>query len=239
VVFSVTATGTPPFTYQWWQNGSSLDGGTNAVLRLPDVEDDALGSYIVVMDNAYGEALSAAATLSWDNPPVPGSHAFLRFASGGVRLSAADVLAADSDPDGDPLAIIGVGPGSAAGGAVSLQGNYIYYVPPAGAPGSDSFGYILSDGHCGGTAQGSINVGIKPDDFHPLNLGLQAQKGGSVQLSFDGVPGQTYRVQYCDSFNLANWQDLASGVADTFGVCRFADSPAATARGRFYRAVGP
>ena len=65
------------------------------------------------------------------------------------------VLANDTDPDGDALAIAGVT--APAHGSASVQGALVAYVPAAGFTGTDQFGYTVSDGH-GGSAVATVTV---------------------------------------------------------------------------------
>lgn len=62
--FSVTATGSPPPTYQWQRNGTAITGATAASLALTNVQASDAGDYRVVVTNAGGTATSNAATLS-------------------------------------------------------------------------------------------------------------------------------------------------------------------------------
>lgn len=65
VTFSVDATGTPPLTYQWQDNGVPLAGATSATLTLGNVQLGNAGDYAVVVTNATGDSLtSAPATLT-------------------------------------------------------------------------------------------------------------------------------------------------------------------------------
>jgi VCBS repeat-containing protein len=67
-----------------------------------------------------------------------------------------DVLANDSDPDGDPLAIILVS--DPLHGAAAIVGNQVAYTPDFGYTGADSFAYSISDGHTAVTAMVNITV---------------------------------------------------------------------------------
>jgi hypothetical protein len=64
--FSVAAfSGTPPYTYQWYQNGSSLAGATNATYSIASAASGNEGSYTVVITDAASLAVtSQPATLS-------------------------------------------------------------------------------------------------------------------------------------------------------------------------------
>ncbi len=85
-----------------------------------------------------------------------------------TAVTTGNVLANDSDPDGDPLAISGVDTVSAQGGTVADNGDGTFtYTPPADFNGSDSFTYTVSDGN-GGTAQGTVNVTVNPVNDAPV-----------------------------------------------------------------------
>ncbi len=62
--FSVTASGTAPFIYQWRLNGSPLASATNAVLALSNVQSNQAGIYTVVVNNSAGTVTSTGATLT-------------------------------------------------------------------------------------------------------------------------------------------------------------------------------
>jgi len=63
VSFSVTPSGTPPFSYQWRFNGQDLSGETNATLVLTNVLKGQQGTYSVLVYNTAGSVLSSNATL--------------------------------------------------------------------------------------------------------------------------------------------------------------------------------
>jgi len=63
VSFSVTPSGTPPFSYQWRFNGQDLSGQTNATLLLTNVLKGQQGTYSVLVYNTAGSVLSSNATL--------------------------------------------------------------------------------------------------------------------------------------------------------------------------------
>lgn len=64
--FSVVATGTPPYTYQWRTNGMPVSGATNSTLLLNNPgSGDLQGQYDVVVNDAFGSVTSQVATLSF------------------------------------------------------------------------------------------------------------------------------------------------------------------------------
>ena len=64
VSFTVTASGTSPFSYQWRFNGANISGATSAALTLTSLTTGNSGSYSCVVTNVGGSATSSAATLT-------------------------------------------------------------------------------------------------------------------------------------------------------------------------------
>jgi sulfur relay (sulfurtransferase) DsrF/TusC family protein len=61
--FSVTAEGTPPFAYQWSDDGTNIVNATNSSLTLTNVSFSAAGSYSVMVSNTFGMTNSTNADL--------------------------------------------------------------------------------------------------------------------------------------------------------------------------------
>jgi hypothetical protein len=69
--FSVTVTGTGPFTYQWQKNNGNISGATSSSYSTPaTVSGDNGAIFRVVVSNSAGSATSASATLTVDPAPV-------------------------------------------------------------------------------------------------------------------------------------------------------------------------
>jgi hypothetical protein len=185
-------------------------------------------------------ALTPSQFLSWLPPaaPVAGSDTIQRFAAGGTKVNVAGLLVNDTDANGDHLTISGVGSNSAAGGTVGLTNNWVYYAPPPGFTNGDTFTYTVSDGRCD-TGLGTVTVQIKPDDVRPSNFSIQSLGDGSIRLTFGGIPGYAYRIEYTEGLSPANWQTLATPMVDAFGAYEHVDRPPANAPSRFYRLFRP
>jgi type II secretory pathway component GspD/PulD (secretin) len=69
VTFSVTAGGTPPLGYQWFFNGSVIEGATEANYTITSVAATNEGNYTVVITNSCGAATSSVAALTVQLPP--------------------------------------------------------------------------------------------------------------------------------------------------------------------------
>jgi hypothetical protein len=113
--FSVTPSGTAPFTYQWLfnnsplANGGEVSGATSGTLTINPVGAGDLGSYSVTVTNACGNTTSNAATLSLDAADMDGDgtpdctdgcpNDPNKIAPGICGCGVSDV---DSDGDGTP-----------------------------------------------------------------------------------------------------------------------------------------
>nr|MDJ0925474.1 Ig-like domain-containing protein [Acidimicrobiia bacterium] len=113
-----------------------------------------------------------------------------------------DVLANDTDPDGDPLTISGAS--DPANGSVTLLGGSVIYTPDPDFYGPDSFIYTVTDGR-GEFASASVDINVSavndPPDLNALtelnvNEGSLAifstsatdVEGNSVTFSVSGAP---------------------------------------------------
>jgi hypothetical protein len=104
VVFSVTAVGTAPLSYQWVFNETNLlAGATNTQLILPPVSLAAAGSYFVVVSNTFGVVTSAVAVLTVSETNLPPVIALAQPLNGAIVPGHLPVVldASTSDPDGN------------------------------------------------------------------------------------------------------------------------------------------
>ena len=107
--FSVVATGSGPFNYQWYNNGALIPGATNATLFLSNVTV-ANQSYTVSVCNSYGCVTSTAPALlqsnwtwvaagaadwhsasSWNPPQVPSGPANIIIPQGAIISPSAPI----------------------------------------------------------------------------------------------------------------------------------------------------
>ena len=69
--FSVTATGTPPLSYQWQKNGAAIAGATSSSYTTPaETASDNGAQFSVVVSNSAGTVTSNAAILTVNAPPA-------------------------------------------------------------------------------------------------------------------------------------------------------------------------
>jgi hypothetical protein len=172
-----------------------------------------------------------------NTPPMAGNDTIERYATEGVKVRTATLLANDSDADGDSLAIT-IDTTSVHGGTIAVSGGWVIYTPAAGFTNADSFSYNISDGH-GGSATGTVTVGIITDDSPSSNLSITSLGNHQYRIDGNGIPGRTYRLQYSDSTNPFNWQDLPDGSLTADSVGQFEYTDMSTAEIRLYRSVSP
>lgn len=87
VTFGVSATGTPPLTYQWRYQGLTIADATNATLTLTNVQFWQRGDYSVVISNALGDTVSPEAHLTVLIPPFVTQQPADQFAYLGTTAS--------------------------------------------------------------------------------------------------------------------------------------------------------
>ncbi len=158
-------TGVAATEFLWFVEGRRSDG--SETVRMPFYLRTVEGS----TDNAPPEAGNDKAATPQDTPVV------------------IDVLANDSDPDGDALTIVDV-TDPPNGSAADNGDGTITYTPDAGFTGEDSFNYTISDGLAEDTAVVIVRVGpvcLPTGEFFD-DLEPGAEPGWTVQTAQNTVP---------------------------------------------------
>jgi subtilisin-like proprotein convertase family protein len=200
----------------------------------------AHGSHTVAAEyagslNFVGTTNSLAQHQVINSAPIAHGKTIERFANASVKVRTSELLANDTDADGDTLAIT-VSPTSANGGTIVVSGGWAIYTPAAAFTSADSFTYTIDDGN-GGTATATVTVDVKVDNGLSSNLSITSLGNHQYRIDGSGIPGRTYRIQYSDTANPLNWQDLLSVTADSLG--RFGATDTSSGDLRFYRSVTP
>jgi autotransporter-associated beta strand protein len=234
--FTVTATGIPGPSYQWYQDGQPIAGATSATYNIASAVRTNVGSYTVLVSNGSGSVLSAAATLTYTGnvAPVANPSTYTRPPGYPLVITIVGNLATNwTDADADPLALTS-GISSTNGATVSYDSSYVYYTNANDV--ADEIDYTIADGQ-GGTAAGVINVviGAVPNS----SVGAAVINGnGSVTLSFTGVPWYTYQVEAAtDLAPPVVWTTVSTNTADGVGAWQFTDTQATNYPNRYYRSV--
>ena len=151
-------TGAAGCTASDWQDGTSymatgLMPGATYEFRVT-----ARDAYL----NATAPSAVAAATTTVNLSPVVTNDS---ADTGEDSTVSINVLANDSDPEGDTLTITGITQGF--NGSVLNNGDSISYTPNTGFVGGDSFSYTVDDGFSG-TATASVSVTVNAKNQAPV-----------------------------------------------------------------------
>jgi hypothetical protein len=88
VLFTVSASGSQPLSYQWRLNGNNIAGATDSSFALPSVQPTNCGTYDVVVFNLLGATTSTNASLTIQNLlPLPFDDNFAAAGSLGAISS--------------------------------------------------------------------------------------------------------------------------------------------------------
>lgn len=115
------------------------------------------------LTNRHGGTVSGTVDVTTGNAaPVAVDDAVLAHVVRTSGSTTVDVLANDSDPNGDALTITGVS--GATHGTATVVGNKVVFTPTQGYVGDATFRYTISDGHGGSaSANATITYGMQPD----------------------------------------------------------------------------
>ena len=112
-----------------------------------------------------------------------------------------NVLANDTDPEGDALSVTAVTAGQHGTTTISVDGKKVLYTPNTGYSGTDYFSYTISDGN-GNTTTANVDL-VKP--LYPDNVYMIGQEFGGWDWSnsavaemtpINGNPGKFWAVRY-------------------------------------------
>lgn len=119
VTFSVGASGTTPFSYQWYRNGSPIDGASGSTYTIASAQVTDAANYVVSVGNSAGTATSNAAALTVNK--LAQSITFAGPANQGFTLSPV-ALSATASSGLTPTFVHVSGPATLSGTTLTLTG---------------------------------------------------------------------------------------------------------------------
>ena len=136
----------------------AIDSGTSA-LGLPTTDLTGGTRVIGTVDiGAYEQGSSGGGGGTTNQAPTAKADAgFVTSANTALTISAATLLANDSDPDGNPISLTGVS--APSHGTVKVSGSNVIFTPDTGYTGAAAFTYTISDGK-GGTASAKVDLSV-------------------------------------------------------------------------------
>ena len=167
-------------TFATAQGGSVTIAANGSYVYTPAANFNGTDSFIyTVTDGALTDTGTVTLTVAAVNDaPVAGSDTASTAEDMPVTIN---VLANDSDADGDPLTVTAA---TATNGTVSIDPatGALTYTPNANFNGSDTISYTISDGN-GGTTSASVSVVVAPVNDAPIVVNATAGVAES------GLPG--------------------------------------------------
>lgn len=125
VLFSVSATGTAPMSYQWYKNGMAIPGAILSELSFPKVAAGDAASYHVTVGNSAGMVQSSTVTLSIVPPELARlvNLSLLTSLSEGESFTLGFVVGGDAARAAKPLLIRAGGPSLSQFGVATPHGD--------------------------------------------------------------------------------------------------------------------
>lgn len=231
ITYSVIATGEGPLSYQWFvndnvlTNSSRISGATDAVLNIANAQFSDIGTYTVIVSNAFGSVVSSGATLMVVSPPFLTGQSVTNLTVG----AGADVAFSGSAQGTPPLHAHWLFNGTNLAGATGLTLSLTNVQP------DDSGVYALRFTNLYGSAQADFALTVT--DTAPYIVrqpaGATTLRGGSAALAvsargslpldfqwrFDGqdLPGATNATLTLNNLNYdqTGYYDVA--VSNLFG----------------------
>ncbi|MDO9364618.1 MAG: tandem-95 repeat protein, partial [Sphingopyxis sp.] len=158
-------------TFATAQGGSVTIAANGSYVYTPAANFNGTDSFnYTVTDGALTDTGTVTLTVTAVNDvPVAGADTTSTAEDVPVVIN---VLANDSDADGDPLTVTGA---TATNGVVAINPvtGALTYTPNANFNGSDTISYAISDGN-GGTASGSVAVTVAPVNDAPIVVNATA-----------------------------------------------------------------
>lgn len=145
-------------------NGQAAISG-DRVAYTPGTGFTGIDSFSYTVEDGFGGQSTATVTVvveSANEPPVVEDLSVSTLRNQPVDI---DVLAAASDPDGDPVQIVSFD--QPANGAVSLVGDVLRYEPEQEFVGSDGFSFVVGDGR-GGETSASVSIEVNAFNRPPV-----------------------------------------------------------------------
>ena len=93
--FTVGASGSAPFLYQWQFNSNNIAGATSSSLVLSDIQSTNAGNYSVIVSNAISSTNSTVATLTVTPLSPPQFQSAVRQTNGTIQLNFTGTLGAN------------------------------------------------------------------------------------------------------------------------------------------------
>ena len=178
--------------------------------------------------------------LAWDQPAlktsgvlrvhhVPYATNLVIFRGKGIswKVKLSELFPSTDPLDADTVGLESFTAGSQAA-TITTNATYLFYTPANN--NNDSFDYTVTDGR-GGKRTKTITISLTNSVG---SVSVTNSGGGSMTLSFYGIPGYQYVVQRSCS-DLSSWVDMVTNTASGNGLIQYTDTPGGGCTPAFYR----
>jgi hypothetical protein len=207
VTFSAVATGTGPMSYQWVFNGSPIPGATGSSYSRNNVQDADSGAYSLAVTNLAGAATSDPAMLLVNTPPTLAAIPSRTVHAGSLVV----VTVTATDPEATPQTL-NFSLDAAPGGAVIDPGSGVFNWTPSAAF-TDTTNTVTVRVTDNGTPSQSAAQSFTVTVVAPVLIASALVSDGTIIVTWNAIPGQTYRVQSQDNLGDPSWTDLTDVTA--------------------------
>ena len=181
--FTIGVSGTAPFTYQWYFNGSAISGATSPSYTIADVQDSNAGSYSVSVTNSVGMVTSSSAILTIS---LPAGYPDITAQPQGGTLSGGSLALSVSVTGTGPFSYQWALNGSSIAGATG---------PTYTATAPGSYGVSVSNS----IATTVSSAAFVSAGYRLVNISSRALvgTGGGIAIAgfvVEGPPGETKQV---------------------------------------------
>ncbi|MCF6237062.1 MAG: tandem-95 repeat protein, partial [Gammaproteobacteria bacterium] len=190
------------------EGGTVVDNGNGTFTYTPKVGFSGSDSFnYTVSDDNGGEAQGTVdIVVNSVANKIPAAVNDSASTDEDTAVTTGNVLANDTDADGDALSVSSADSTSVEGGTVVNNGDGTFtYTPKTGFSGSDSFSYTVSDGK-GGEATGTVTITVSNANKAPVTVNDSASTDedtavttGNVLANDTDADGDTLSVSGADS----------------------------------------
>ena len=201
IALSVQATGTPLLRYQWRRTNQPLAGATNATYNITNLSTANIGTYSVIISNAFGTVTSSNAVVALANiPPIAYPGVVSGFEDSQIQIAMQGNDPDNKQPNQGLSFFITSGP---TNGVLNGATNSFLrtYTPNPNFFGTDTFTFVANDG-IASSSNATFTITVRPvndaptaqsqlvatDEDTPIAITLQASDMDGDALTYQVTP---------------------------------------------------